>query len=89
LATDSFLYSKKGLTVPSDHAVAVTPNDSTDLANTTRALYVGVSGDIVAIMAEDDSSVTFKGVGSGAVLPLRVKRILATGTTATDIVALY
>lgn len=71
--------------------VAVTPNDSTVLA-TTRGVYVGGAGN-VAITWVGNSSVgqtntTFV-VAAGTTLPIRVVKILATGTTATNIVALY
>ena len=39
----------EGLTSPADNAAAVTPSDSTDLAFTSRALYVGGAGNIVVI----------------------------------------
>lgn len=66
------------------HAFAITPNDATDLAQQATGLWVGVLGDIVVIMASDGSSVTLKGA-QGAI-PIIVRRVLATGTTATDIV---
>lgn len=70
-------------------AEAVTPNDGTDLPRGCRALYVGGSGTVVLIFDKDTSSVSLVGVVAGSVLPVRVKRVLATGTTATNIVALY
>ena len=75
-------------TAPAEGAAAVTPNDSTDLTTLSRALYVG-SGGSIAVVVADGSTVTFVGVLSGSVLPVRVSRVLATGTTATNIVALY
>ncbi len=74
---------------PARAAAAVTPNDDTDLAGGCRGLYVGTGGDLALILAEDSAAVTFKNAISGTVLPLCVKRVKATGTTATDIVALY
>ena len=69
---------------------AVTPNDSTDLPDgTCRGLYVGVTGDVTLIAADDvTSSVLLKAVPVG-LLNVSTKRVLSTGTTATDIVALY
>ena len=75
-------------TAPAEGAISVTPNDSNDLTYLARSLFVGTSGNIVVNMA-DGSSVTFANVQSGQFLPIRVKRILATGTTATNILALY
>lgn len=76
-------------TAASGAAVAVTPNDSTDLTNTSRGLFVGTGGDVVVIFDKDTSSVTLKNIVSGSVLPVRIRRVLATGTTALNIVALY
>lgn len=68
---------------------AVTPSDTLNLPMAPcRALWVGVAGD-VAVMADDDSAaVTLLAVPAG-LLPVRAKRVLATGTNATSIVALY
>ena len=53
----------------------------------TRALYVGVGGDIKVTMA-DGQVVTFVGVPTGIILPIQVSKVMLT-TTATDILALY
>lgn len=67
-------------------AAAVTPSDSTDLTNTAYQLWIGVSGDVALITAGGDL-VTFKAAPVG-ILHVRVKRVKATGTTATSILAL-
>lgn len=70
------------------NAVAVTPSDSTNLANgDCRAIYVGVSGDIT-LDTPNQTSVLFKAVPVG-ILPVVTRRVRATGTTATNLVALY
>ncbi len=70
-------------------AVAVTPHDSTVIpTGVTRALYIGVSGDVTVLMADGGTAVTFKSVPIG-ILPVRVQRVNATNTTATNILALY
>ena len=67
----------------------VTPNDSTDLAlGTCRALYIGTGGD-VSIVDLGGETVVFVGALAGSVLPIQTARVNATGTTATNIVALY
>lgn len=74
---------------PATKARAVTPNNSTDLPDgICRALFIGTAGDLVLIAAEDDDAVLLPGVGAG-VLPVSTKRVLASGTTASGIVALY
>jgi hypothetical protein len=75
-------------TAPAVSAAVVAPNDGTDLPTApTRALYIGVAGDVKVDMA-DGSTVTFAGVANG-ILPISVKRVYLTGTAATNIVALY
>jgi hypothetical protein len=74
---------------PAGYARAVTRSDTASITDQPpKALYVGTGGDLVAVFG-DDSTVTFKNVASGALLPIRPKRVNATGTTAADIVALY
>lgn len=77
-----------GQNAPYFGAVAVTTNDSTDLARApTRALYIGVSGDVKVDLL-DGSTVTFKAAPVG-VLYVAAVRVYATGTAATNILALY
>ena len=73
---------------PAHYAAAVTPNDGADLADTSRALYIGGAGDVKVDMY-GSGTVTFVGVTAGSVLPVRVDRVYSTGTTATSIVALW
>lgn len=67
---------------------AVTPSDSTDFDTICRAIYVGGAGNVVAVR-HDGTAVTFTGVPAGTVLPIAVRRINSTSTTATAIVALF
>lgn len=78
----------EGLTSPADNQVAITPSDSTDLAFVSRAIWVGGAGNIVITPAAGGSSVTYT-VVAGTILPIRASRVLATGTTATQIVNWY
>jgi len=73
---------------PSLVYLAVTPHNSTDFDNLARALYIGGSGNVVAV-GHDNVAVTFVGVPAGTVLPIRCRRVNATSTTATSIVALF
>lgn len=75
-------------TAPSELVAAVTPADGSDLTNgVCRGLYIGTFGDVT--MDVGGATILFKGVSSGSILPVRASRVRATGTTATDIVALY
>lgn len=73
---------------PAEYAATVSPSDSVDLTKIARALYVGGSGDLNVDMP-DGSTVLFTGVVGGTIMPIRVKRVRSTSTTATAIVALY
>lgn len=68
-------------------ADAITPNDGADLPRVVKALYVGGAG-AIALTTEYGSTVTFTGVTAGSVLPVRVKKVSATGTTATGLIGL-
>lgn len=74
---------------PATKLRAVTPADGTDLPDgICRALFIGTAGDLVLLAAEDETAVLMPSVQAG-ILPVSTKRVLATGTTATGIVALY
>lgn len=73
-------------------SVAHTPSDSVDVAFTNgnkiaRAMYVGTSGDITLVNGEGNT-VLFSNVPVG-ILDVGFTRVNATGTTASDIVALW
>jgi hypothetical protein len=86
-ATDNFANNFVGNTSPATIAEAVTPSDSADLTNVSRALWIGGAGNISVIMA-NGSTVLFSGIAAGTMLPLRVSRVRSTSTTATLIVAI-
>ena len=78
---------------PSSKFIAITPDDDNDLSDangevTTRSIYIGFSGNLSIVNHEGDS-VTFVGVVAGTFLPIQAKRVLATDTTAQNLVALY
>ena len=81
-------YRTADATAPAHTANAVTKSDSTTF-NPTRGVYVGGAGNIKVDMAYSGTAITFTGVLAGSVLPIQVTRIYSTGTTATDMVALY
>lgn len=74
---------------PAGFAAAVTPNDDTDVAPLARGVFVGVGGDLTVVMEGSLVTTTFKNVGDGQLLPIRVRRVMATGTTATNILTLW
>lgn len=72
---------------PANDFAAVTKSDSTVLSG-VRALYIGGAGDVVVRSAGSSTSVTFKAVPAGTILPAQAEKVMAA-TTATDIVALF
>ena len=86
---DPFLNHETALSSPARNCYAITPNDSVDLSVVCRSLFVGGAGDVSVILANDSSSVVFKNVPMGSVLPVFAKKVEATLTTATDILGLY
>jgi len=87
-AIDLFEQYKPGLTAPAPDAEEVTPSDDTDLTYVTRAVWVGGEGDLEVIMASG-STVVYHSVPAGTLLPIRVSRVKAGNTTATNIVAVW
>jgi len=88
MADDSF-NGIKSFEGPATHAAAITPVDATDLAEITRGIFTGSGGSIVVLLGGDTATVTLTNVPAGIVLPLRIKRVYLTGTTATGLIALY
>lgn len=72
---------------PVIEAVAVTPNDSTDLPFVTKCLHIGGAGDVCVDLAGGGTAIVYKNLAAGTLFPRRVKRVYAANTTATDIVA--
>lgn len=81
-------YRSANATVSAHSALAVTLSDST-IIPVTRALYIGSGGTLVVTMAEDGNDVTFVNLPEGTVFPIQVSKVLSTGSTASNIVALY
>ncbi|HEX8532729.1 MAG TPA: hypothetical protein VF662_01015 [Allosphingosinicella sp.] len=86
---DRFSGYADSVSAPAARAVAVVPHDVNELAEVPKALFVGTGGTIVMRGAGGGADVAFKNVANGAVLPFRPQYVRATGTTATDILALY
>lgn len=83
---DLFENYSGGLDAPAGAGFAITPNDSADLDQVTRALYVGEAGNVSVTMARG-GVVTFFNVPAGTVLPIRVSRV-RVATTASALVGL-
>jgi ribonuclease HI len=53
----------------------------------TDAVLVGGAGIVVAVL-QNDTTVTITGVIAGALLPIAIKRVNSTTTSATNMIAL-
>jgi len=86
-ATDDFKSFAPAISDPVAHGVSVAPNDGVDLSHVTRAIYLGGAGDL-RVTLPDGNTVTFAAMAAGW-HPVRVARIHATGTTASNIIGTW
>jgi len=71
-------------------AKAITPSDTDNLPDgPCRGIYVGGAGAVKVIPGSGGTAVTFAAVPVGTVLDVVAVRVYATGTTATNLLALY
>lgn len=73
---------------PAVHGAVIVPSDTVALAVLTRAIWVGVAGDVTLILAGDTAAVTLKAVPVG-MLNVCASQVMATGTAATNMIALW
>ncbi len=65
---------------------AVTPSDTVPFEG-CRSLFVGTGGNLT-VKGGPGGTTLFKNVANGTILPIQVTQVMATNTTAADIVAL-
>lgn len=71
-----------------DKAAAVVLADAdVSFGFTQKALFIGGTGNLKVTTNQGDV-VTFSGLAAGSILPVQVKRVWSTGSTATLVVAL-
>jgi hypothetical protein len=75
------------------NAFTITPSDVTVFEQPTRGIYIGGAGDLVVdFMGYDDEAgavdVTFVGLPTGTLIPLRAVKVKAA-TTATNLLGIY
>lgn len=85
---DPFRQSADSPVAPSEFCFDVTPDDANDLPRATKALFIGESGDVTLLAVRGELPVTFRNLPAGSVLDVRVRAVMATGTTASAIVGL-
>lgn len=74
--------------IPALNAAVLTKSDTTVYDPVYRGLYVGGVGDVTVIPEGQTATVTFTAVPAGTILPVTVRQLMSTGTTATNIVGL-
>jgi len=85
---DTFASFTSSLDAPARSGAALIPSDVTPLPVLTRAVYIGVAGNLSVELADGDV-VAFQNLPAGTILPIRVAKARATGTTAGGLVALW
>ena len=73
-------------------ALAITPNNSTDLVETTRAIIVDhatAQHAMVSVILSGDTAAVTIPIRTGVITPIRATRIRVTGTDASNVIALY
>jgi len=77
---------------PAASGFVITANDTVNLEQTTRGIYVGVAGDIgiqfSGYFGQSNVNILFTNVPVG-ILPVRADRVHAANTTATGLIGLY
>lgn len=86
---DNFAHFADSPQAPATRAVAVSPHDGNALSDIPKALYVGGGGDLMLRGINDSADQLWKAVPTGTILPFRAQYVRATGTSATQILALY
>lgn len=75
-------------------AASVTPSDTANIpsvsggTNNGCLLYIGGAGNVKVETVGGDE-VTFVGINTGTFLPVQVVKVFATGTSATNVLALW
>jgi hypothetical protein len=86
-----YVTAPSNLVGPAVGGFEITPDDDNDLPVVTRAICVGQTGDVTVIFANDatDTPVTLYNRQGGDTLPIMVKRVMLTGTDATELTGIY
>lgn len=88
MAKDSYPGTDEILSAPASRFEEVTPDDSNDLDEVPKYLYIGATAGDVVLVDKDGNEATFRGEAGQQIL-VRPRRVKATGTTASPIIACY
>lgn len=84
--TNPFENRTSSLAGPATDILPVTPNDVTEMPDVAIALYVETGGNLSVLTAR--GGVRSLTVANNSILPVGIKRVNASGTTATGIHAM-
>ena len=86
--SDEFKNATKGIESPFEAAFNIAPDDTNDLPHASRGVYVGSSGNMNVVLVGMNTPVLFRNMVGGQFYPFRIKQVLASDTSASDLVAL-
>lgn len=69
-------------------AVEITASDTTEYEGGV-AVYVGGAGNVTVVPLNGADPITFTAVPAGGLVPVTALKVMATGTTASDLVGVY
>ena len=87
MTNDRFAADPDTLSTPATDIAEIMPSDAQDLPVVTKALNAATAG-LVRVTTER-GTVADVFLAAGVVFPLRVRRVWATGTSATGLRALF
>lgn len=87
-AKDLFQGESEKVLGPVTSGFDVTPSDDDEFNHLTRGLIVGTQGD-VAVQFQNGNTLVLPALLPGVVHPFRVAKVLSTGTSATQVKALF
>lgn len=85
---DPFDNVESGMESPLRNLFAITPHDTNNLEAVARAIYVGGTGSL-KVETDGGQVITLTNLAAGIFHPIVVRKVLATGTTATGIIGGY
>ena len=85
---DPFAKTADSVIAPAADCFDITPSDTDELAKGTKAVFIGVGGDLVIQSVDGTQDVTFRNLTDGSVLPVRLRAVRSTGTTASNLIGL-
>lgn len=83
MINDKYRSHSNTLSSPSTDVAPITPDDANDLPHVTKALNAATSGTVRVTTESGTEADIF--IAAGVVFPLRVRRVWASGTSATGL----